>query len=113
MVHGRLSDYNLAYEITWCTRTALTTADKNLITKVIQSVAFDMKVDVCKISIDFETVDLIVKAPPTLSVVVIVKKLKGVTARQITSRGTLENDVDTPLFKRGYTAKSINLSEEQ
>jgi len=113
LTHGRTSSYLLAYKLSWTIQPALTTNDENIIIDMVSSVAKDINTEVKFIEIKHKNLTIVLCAPPSLSVSVIVKKLKGTTARKLTSHELLKVGVNKSLWDKGYVAESIKIKQGQ
>ncbi|MGN1407311.1 IS200/IS605 family transposase [Lactobacillus sp.] len=85
IVHGRGYVYNLNYHIVWCTKyqnqalqgTVVVNSLKNKILSICKENGYTVKA----LEIMPNHVHILISAPPTVSVTVMVKKLKGITAK--------------------------------
>lgn len=77
----------------------------------LMGVCEEMTIAVVTCCLEDTTIVISVKAPPTLSVTTIVKRLKGVTAKRLLTDEGLKRHVDKSLWKRGYTVRTMGEGE--
>jgi putative transposase len=86
MVHRRTCVYQIGYHIVFCTKyraKVLTEAVEDALKGIITEASEDHGFEVAEIEVDKDHVHLFVCAPPHISIAILVKWIKGISARKL------------------------------